>query len=60
MFVWSPQCDKAVATMKSILTSEAMMKYPNHNKPFHIHTDTSNYQLGTTIIQDNQLMAYWS
>ncbi len=34
--------------------------YPDHNKRFSIHTNTSNIQLGTCIIQEGRLVAYFS
>ena len=33
---------------------------PNHNKWFRIHTNASNFQLGTCIIQEGRLVAYFS
>jgi hypothetical protein len=34
--------------------------YPDFNKPFHIHTDASHYQLGAVISQDNRPIAFYS
>ncbi len=33
---------------------------PNHNKWFRIHTNASDFQLGTCIIQEGRLVAYFS
>ena len=46
--------------MKALMTSECINKYPDYTKPFEIYTDTSDYQLGPTILQDRSLIAYYS
>ena len=44
--------------MKSILIADMLIAY--HNKPFHIYTDASDYQMGAVIMQDEKPVAYWS
>lgn len=46
--------------MKVVFASNCMLVcYPDHNLPFHIDTDTSDYQMGALIMLQNQLVAYY-
>jgi RNase H-like domain found in reverse transcriptase len=57
---WTTECQNAFDKIKAILTKETFLKYPDHNKPFHIYTDASDYQLGSVIMQDGGPVAFFS
>src|SRR6056300_244916 len=60
MFEWTPACTKAFKTMKAIMASNILQAYPNHNLPFDIYTDASDYQMGAIILEVGKLVASWS
>jgi hypothetical protein len=57
---WNLECDTAFKTIKALIAKEAFLQYPDHNKPFHIYADASDYQLGSVIMQDDKPIAFFS
>jgi hypothetical protein len=51
-FVWNPEHQKAFQIMKALITQDCMLQYPDHNKPFDVYMDASDYQLGAVIVQE--------
>ena len=59
-FVWGAEQQKAFDAMRALMATDAMLYYPDHNKPFDIETDASDYQLGAVIKQEGRPVAYYS
>ena len=49
-----------LSQLKQILHHNICLTFPDHNQPFHIYTDTSDYQLSTIIMQQDCPVAYYS
>jgi hypothetical protein len=57
---WTPECQAAFEQVKATLAREAFLQYPDHNKPFHIYADASDYQMGSVILQEGKPVAFFS
>ena len=51
---------KVFNAVKKIISRETLLSYPNFDKPFDIHTNASDLQLGAVISQNNKPIAFYS
>ena len=57
---WADEMQKVFDKMHLLMAANALAAYPDHNKRFDAYTDTSDFQLGTSIIQKGRPVAYFS
>lgn len=50
-FNWTQECEQSFQTLKSALTNEPILQYPNFEKPFVLTTDASNIAIGSVLSQ---------
>ena len=59
-FIWTSTHHEAFNAMKAMVAKDTVLAYPDHNKPFTIETNASDYQLGVVIKQDGRPVSYYS
>ena len=60
IITWTPTMDEAFIQVKKMISEEVFLVYPDWSKPFTVHTDASDKQLGAVISQDNKPLAFFS
>lgn len=50
-FVWSDEANDAFNVLKTALVSAPILRCPDFEKPFYIHTDASSYAIGAVLTQ---------
>ena len=52
VFKWTADCQEAFTKTKAAMSRQVTLAYPDYTKPFCIHTDASQLQLGGVIFQE--------
>ena len=55
-FNWTPECEAAFHTLRTLLTTAPVLAQPNIEKPFDVFYDTSGIGLGGVLMQEGQVM----
>ncbi len=50
-FKWSVECQEAFDSLRDMLASDPILRLPNYDKPFILHTDASRTGFGATLAQ---------
>jgi hypothetical protein len=57
-YEWDGVCDEAFETLKGILVKAPMLKLPNFDKNFEIHSDASDFVIGGVLVQNGRPVAF--
>ena len=52
-FIWTPECTKAIQTLKELIKGDPVLMRPDHDQPFTLEVDASQYALGAVLSQWN-------
>ena len=57
---WTSELEEAFHQIKKMVCQQTLLTYPNWDKPFQIHTNASDYQLGAVISQEGKPITFFS
>jgi hypothetical protein len=57
---WMPEHEDAFRAIKKVITQDTMLAYPDWSKPFIVHTNASDKQIGVVNSQNNKPIAFFS
>ena len=53
-FCWRDNQEQAFQFLKAQLTQPPILAYPDHSRPFELHTDASSKGLGAVLYQERE------
>ena len=57
---WDADCQATVQKLKDAITSEPVLRLPDLELPFEVHTDALDRALGGVLVQEGHLVAFES
>jgi len=60
IYEWEGTCDETFETLKGILVKVPVLKLPDFDKDFEIHSDASDFAIGGVLVQEGRPMAFGS
>ena len=57
---WDAEMDRAFIELKQAVAAETLLRFPDWSKPFTLHTDASDFQLGGVLSQEGGPIAFFS
>ncbi len=57
---WDDMHQTAYGNIKTAIANDAVLVYPNYSQGFEIYTDSSKFQLGAIITQNNRPQVFFS
>ena len=58
--MWTDACQETFEKLKTIVSSEPVLRLPDFQLPFKVHTDASNKAFGGVLVQEKHLVSYGS
>ena len=59
-WVWTDACQEAFEKLKVVVSSEPVLRLPDFELPFEVHTDASDKAIGGVLVQKKHHVAYES
>ncbi len=57
-YEWDGACDKAFETLKGILVKAPVLKLPDFDKDFEIHSDAFDFTIGGILVQEGRPVTF--
>ena len=58
-YEWTQECQGIFDTIKAKMASTPILVFPDWNKEFHVHIDTSSIALGVILVQPGEDDLYY-